>query len=100
MSQQTSTILGTCDPEFDEVLYFPIKARMPDMPQVDEFDKFPFARINVWDFDEAGDDNLGTARFYLHDITGPRQYKPYKTLDVQNHPNWKPSVPKKKSCEV
>ena len=97
MSQQTATMMDNCNPEYGETLYFPIKARMSDMPQQDEFDKFPFARINVWDFDEAGDsDNLGSARFYLHDITGPRPYKPYKTLDVQNHPRWKASVPKKR----
>ena len=64
MSQQTATIMDNCNPEYDETLYFPIKARMSDMPQQDEFDKFPFARINVWDFDEAGDSD-----FRVHGFT-------------------------------
>ena len=32
--------------------------------------KFPYAILNVWDYDEAGSsDSLGTTRLYLHKIT-------------------------------
>ena len=95
--RQTAVHYDTCDPEFDETLYFRIKARLNDMPKRDEFASCPFVTLNVWDYDPAGNsDNLGTARLYLHNITGPRPYKPFSKDDPQKYPHWKPSVPKKR----
>jgi hypothetical protein len=100
MCQQTAVRFDDCDPEFNETLYFRIKSRLPDIPQKDEFSEYPYITLNVWDYDPAGNsDNLGTARFYLHNITGPRPYKPYKKEDPLNHPKWKPSVPRKRVCK-
>mmetsp|Transcript_21969 Transcript_21969/g.35332 ORF Transcript_21969/g.35332 Transcript_21969/m.35332 type:complete len:1485 (-) Transcript_21969:798-5252(-) len=68
---KTRTYFETLEPIFDEVLYFQIRSFDPLRISSDELAEYPFVRITLWDADEAGSsDLLGTAKLYLHWITG------------------------------
>ncbi len=69
--QETSVIMETLNPIWDETLYFPIRAFDNKKIQREELMKSPVVNIAVWDWDDTGSsDLLGTAKFYLHQITG------------------------------
>ena len=70
-TQSTSVRFDNCNPQYNEIFYFRVRSSDPDMPSAAELEKHPFIRFSVWDYDESGSsDDLGTAKIYLHNITG------------------------------
>ena len=67
--------METCDPEFDEELYFKIECFKPDMPSKQELQRHPYIQLFCWDYDESGvSELLGGAKVYLHanaDVPNP-----------------------------
>jgi hypothetical protein len=94
-TQSTSVRFDNCDPEYNETFYFRVRSSDPDMPSATELEKHPFVRLSVWDYDESGSsDDLGTAKIYLHNITGAWN----KDDDVDE--SFKPNVPTKRTVMI
>ena len=83
MKQQTSIQFQNLNPSFDETLYFPVRVAREDAETLAQFNQ---VRVNVFDFDEAGNDFIGGSFFTLHDITVSESEKhgAYKSRTYKN----------------
>jgi hypothetical protein len=94
-TQSTSVRFDNCNPQYNEIFYFRVRSSDPDMPSAAELEKHPFIRFSVWDYDESGSsDDLGTAKIYLHNITGAWN------KDDEVDDSFKPNVPTKRNVMI
>lgn len=66
LSQRTKPVFRCLDPIFDTTLYFPVRMLADS---IESLDQKPDITVNCFDYDEAGNDFIGSCVIPLHKIT-------------------------------